>query len=76
MNHRGFGALEAMDKIAADRGATMAQVALAWLLGRPAVAAAIVGINSVEQWNEIAPAVDLALTSDEIAVLDRATGPT
>lgn len=72
-NARGFATLDVLEKIAADRAATMAQVALAWLLARPAVAAAIVGINSVEQWNEIAPAADIVLTAQEIALLEQAT---
>lgn len=71
-DRRGFRALEALDKVAQDRGATMAQTAIAWLLARPAVTAAIVGVTSVEQWDEIAPAAGLALTAREIGLLDQA----
>lgn len=75
INPRGFDALDALERIAVERSATMAQIALAWLLAKPAVAAALVGINSVEQWNEIAPAVDIALTTEELHSLDLATRP-
>ena len=47
------------------RGVTMAEVALAWLLGRPGVAAPIVGATKLEHLEAAIRAVDLQLTADE-----------
>lgn len=72
-NERGWRALDALDEVAAARGTTVAAVALAWELTRPAVVAPIVGANTPEQFAELLPATDLSLTDDEIARLDAAS---
>ncbi|QDC39118.1 aldo/keto reductase [Sphingobium fuliginis ATCC 27551] len=72
-NERGFRALDVLSEIAEQRDATLTQIALAWLLAKPAVTAAIVGINHVEQLREIAVAQSVCLTAEEIASLDRST---
>lgn len=72
-DERSFAILDAATTIAAERMATVAQIALAWLLGRQAVAAAIVGVDNAGQWSEIAPAADIALSPDELAILNAAT---
>jgi aryl-alcohol dehydrogenase-like predicted oxidoreductase len=48
-------------------------VALAWLLQRPGMTAPIIGARTVDQLREVIGAVDLRLTSDEIAALDGVT---
>jgi aryl-alcohol dehydrogenase-like predicted oxidoreductase len=65
--------LQRMDAIAAKHGATVAQVALAWLMARPSVTAPIASATSVAQLNELAPAADLDLDETDIAQLDFAT---
>jgi aryl-alcohol dehydrogenase-like predicted oxidoreductase len=70
MTERNLAILADLDAIAADHGATPAQVALAWLLANPLVTAPIVGANTVEQLEELLPAVELALTSAERERLD------
>ena len=62
--------VEAVQKVAASRGVPMAQVALAWVLGHPVVAAPIVGPTRVEHLSDAVAAVDLELTDDEVAVLE------
>jgi len=62
--------VEAVQKVAALRGVPMAQVALAWVLGHPVVAAPIVGPTRVEHLSDAVAAVDLELTDDEVAVLE------
>lgn len=69
----GERALVALDSVAASRGATMAQVALAWVLAQPGVTSAIVGASSLEQLDDNLAAADLELTADELAKLDAAT---
>jgi aryl-alcohol dehydrogenase-like predicted oxidoreductase len=73
MNERGFAILDALDAVAQDLGATVAQIALAWLLARPGVTAPIIGANSPEQLRELLPAVDLRLSPEAVARLDAAS---
>lgn len=57
--------------IAAERGQTMAQLALTWTLRLPEVTSVIVGASSAEQLaSNIAAATTSALTADEIAAID------
>ena len=53
----------------------MAQVALAWLADRPAVASVILGARTVAQLEENLGAVGLHLTADETRTLDEASDP-
>lgn len=71
MNERGFAILEAIDRVAAAHHATPAQVALAWILARPGITAAIASATTVEQTRELLGAVDLTLEAAEIEELDR-----
>jgi aryl-alcohol dehydrogenase (NADP+) len=65
-----FRVLDAVQEVAKGRGATAAQVALAWLLGRPGVDAPIVGATKISQLQELVKALDLALTEDEVRRLE------
>ncbi|MFO7900099.1 MAG: aldo/keto reductase [Planctomycetota bacterium] len=56
--------------ILAAKGRTMAQGALAWLLGFPQVSTVIPGISSLERIEETAAVSDMRLTDDELAALD------
>ena len=67
-NWRILAAVEAV--IAAHPGSTPSQVAIAWLLTRPAVASVIVGARTLPQLEDNLGAVDLKLTQDEIARLN------
>ncbi len=62
--------VEATLRVARARGVQPAQVALAWLLSRPAVAAPIVGTTKLEQLDAAAAAVDVTLTEEECAMLE------
>ena len=61
--------------IAAAHGASPAQVALAWLLGRPAVTSLIIGARTEEQLRDNLGAAALSLTADERAALDKISAP-
>ena len=50
--------------------ATMAQVALAWLMARPSVTAPIASATSLAQLADILKSVELKLTADDMAALD------
>ena len=59
--------------VAAEHGVAPAQIALAWLLARPTIAAPIVGANTPEQLADSMGATDLSLSADQIARLDAAS---
>ncbi len=61
--------------VADARGVPPAQVALAWLLQRPAVATLVVGGRTEAQFAETLGACDLKLTADEVAKLDAVSRP-
>ncbi len=73
MNDRGFGILDAVTTVADAHGATPTQVALAWILSRPAITAPIASATTVEQVGELLAAADLTLTTEELAQLDTAS---
>jgi 1-deoxyxylulose-5-phosphate synthase len=62
--------VDAVERVAKRRGATMAEVALAWLLGRPGVSAPIVGATKLEHLEAALRAVDLVLSPEEGAALE------
>jgi aryl-alcohol dehydrogenase-like predicted oxidoreductase len=72
LNERGFGMLEVLDAVAAAHDASPAQVALAWLMQRPGITAAVASATSPAQLAEILPAAEIELTDDEYARLDAA----
>jgi 1-deoxyxylulose-5-phosphate synthase len=57
-------------EIAAERGATRSQVALAWQFAKPAVSAPIIGATKPGHLADALAALDLELTSDEVARLE------
>ena len=56
---RGSRILQALNKVARAKNATQAQVALAWLMGRPSITAPIASATKIEQLNEIIAATRL-----------------
>jgi aryl-alcohol dehydrogenase-like predicted oxidoreductase len=71
----GFKLVERMRAIGQAHGATVAQVALAWLLAKPAVTSVILGASKRHQLDDNLGAADLVLTAAELAELDAATTP-
>ena len=72
---RTWDVLEAVQDVAEAHGVPMAQVALAWLLARPAVSSVILGARTVEQLQQDLGAADLALSPEELARLDDVSAP-
>jgi aryl-alcohol dehydrogenase-like predicted oxidoreductase len=62
--------VEAVNRIAGQRGVPPAQVALAWLLHKPSVVAPIIGATRIEHLQDGAAAVELVLEADEIRALE------
>ncbi len=68
-----FNVIDAMDKIAAENGKSITQIALNWLLQRPTVSSVIVGARNEEQLRQNLGAIGWSLTPEQIAALDKAT---
>jgi aryl-alcohol dehydrogenase-like predicted oxidoreductase len=66
---QGWQALPVLDAIAAETGATMAAVALAWLNAQPAVHAPVASGTTVEQVAQLCAAARLTLDADQLARL-------
>ena len=73
LNERGMRILEAMDAVAEDTGHTHAQIALAWVIGRPGITGAIVSATEVSQFEELAGAIDVKLDKRALATLEAAS---
>lgn len=72
---RTWDVVDAVQKVAEDTGASMAQVALAWLADRPAVTSVILGARTVEQLDDNLGAAGLHLGSEHRERLDAASDP-
>jgi 1-deoxyxylulose-5-phosphate synthase len=62
--------IEAVGKIAGERGTKRAQIALAWLRSKPVVTAPLVGVSSIEQIDDAVASLDIALTQEEVQQLE------
>lgn len=67
---QGFDIVDVLAQIAEAKNATVAQVALAWLLHKPGVTSVIVGARKEEQLIDNLGAADIALSDKEMARLD------
>jgi aryl-alcohol dehydrogenase-like predicted oxidoreductase len=72
---RTWQVLDALRKVADERGVSMGQVAIAWVLHRPAVSSVILGARTLDQLNDNLAAASLALTAEDIRLLDEASDP-
>jgi aryl-alcohol dehydrogenase (NADP+) len=73
MEGKGPAVLAALDAISARLGATPAQIALAWIMAKPAIGAPIASATSVAQLKELMGALEVKLSADDVAELDRAS---
>jgi aryl-alcohol dehydrogenase (NADP+) len=67
--------VERVAEVAAERGVPRAQVALAWMLGKPFVTSPIVGATKEQHIDDAVASVDLELTDDEIERLEEPYTP-
>jgi aryl-alcohol dehydrogenase-like predicted oxidoreductase len=74
-NPRTWAVIDALHAVADAHGASLSQVALAWLGSRPAVTSVILGARTVEQLLDNLGAVDLDLSEDELDRLSDASAP-
>lgn len=67
--------VDALREVAARYGASPARLAIAWVLGRPAVSSVIVAARKAEQLEDNIRAVDLRLSDDDTRLLDGCSDP-
>lgn len=72
---RTWQVIDAVRKVADGRGASLSQVAIAWVLARPAVSSVILGARTLDQFDSNLAAGDLQLSDDETRLLDAASDP-
>jgi diketogulonate reductase-like aldo/keto reductase len=71
----GYKIVDVLKEVAGRYGASPAQVALAWVLGRPAVSAVIVAARKPEHLEDNIRAVDLRLSVEDVRLLDDVSDP-
>jgi aryl-alcohol dehydrogenase-like predicted oxidoreductase len=67
--------IDVVRKVAEGRGVSLAQVAIAWLMARPAVSSVILGARSMDQLADNMAAAELTLGPEETRLLDEASEP-
>lgn len=76
LDDRTFDLLELMEGIAKELGTTVARVALSWVQHRPGVSSTIIGARTMEQLDDNIGALDVKLSAQQVAALDKASTPT
>ncbi len=66
---------EAVSKVAKQRGVTSTQIACAWILQAPGVTSPIIGATKVNHLKELFDAVEIKLTAEEVAVVEKPYQP-
>ena len=72
---KGYTLIARMKTIAQQHKATVAQVALAWVLAKPFVATVLLGASKMSQLEDNLGSTDLKLSADEVSELDQITAP-
>lgn len=72
LNERGLAILAAMDKVSAKTGAPLSEIALAWIVAQPGVAAPIASATTPEQVKGLARGVRLELSAEDLKALSAA----
>ncbi len=74
-NEADFDVIESVITLAAERGLPPAQIALAWLLHKPAVSAPVIGATKVTHLDDAVAALDVTLTETELNRLEESYRP-
>ncbi|WP_144156282.1 aldo/keto reductase [Paraburkholderia sp. BCC1885] len=67
---KAYDVIDVLETIAQSKGATVAQIALAWLLHQPQVSSVIVGAKRIEQLDDNVGATEITLSADELTQLN------
>lgn len=75
MAERAYDVIEKLDELAAEKGCTISQLALAWVMRQPGITSAIIGPRTVEQYADNLKALELTLTGLDLERLDAVAPP-
>jgi aryl-alcohol dehydrogenase-like predicted oxidoreductase len=70
LTDKGIKVLAALDQVAARTGASLTEIAIAWVAAQPGVAAPIASATSVAQLETLARGARLTLSAEDLALLD------
>ena len=70
---KNFQLIDLLEDHGKAHNATVAQMALAWLLQRPAITAPIIGANNPDQLKDALGSVSIRLTPDDVLAIDDAS---
>jgi aryl-alcohol dehydrogenase-like predicted oxidoreductase len=70
---RNYALIDLLEERGRAYNASVAQMALAWMLQRPAITAPIVGANNVEQLNELLASLEVNLSPEDVQAIDQAS---
>lgn len=76
LNPGGMRVLQELDQVAAETGAALATVALAWLMAQPTVIAPLASATRLEQLGDLTAAMDMKLSAQQLRRLDAASAAT
>jgi aryl-alcohol dehydrogenase-like predicted oxidoreductase len=68
-----YRVVDALDKVAAETGRTVPQVALNWLFRKPTISSVIIGARNEQQLRDNLASADFVLTPAQVSVLDQAS---
>jgi aryl-alcohol dehydrogenase-like predicted oxidoreductase len=71
--NRGFAIIDVLAEVARTHDASVAQVALAWILAHDAVTSVIIGARKMSQLDDNLKSIDVTLSADEMKALDEAS---
>ncbi|KKB62189.1 alcohol dehydrogenase [Robbsia andropogonis] len=73
MNERGLKILKALDDVAAAHEKPLSSIALAWQIARPSITAPIASATSLTQLKALGDAMQITLTQEQVAAIDKAS---
>lgn len=76
LNEKTYSVVDTLTDIAKEKDTTLARVALAWLQVQPGVTSTIIGARRLSQLEDNVKSLEVKLTPDELAKLDKLTKPT
>jgi aryl-alcohol dehydrogenase-like predicted oxidoreductase len=74
-SERAFEAVEALERLAAEKSYSLSQLAIGWTLGQPPITSPIIGPRTLEQLDDNLKALDVKLTPEDHAHIDRISPP-
>jgi aryl-alcohol dehydrogenase-like predicted oxidoreductase len=75
LNDRVYQLLEVLDEMAKEKGCTVSQLSLAWVLAQPGVASVIIGPRTEEQMSDNLGAINVRLGEDDYKRIDDNSNP-